>query len=183
MNLLKRTLLLLVMAGAFNFCGNCHPGIKRAYFTSPGVHIGYTFGALLTYGVTLDAGIKTAEAGSHYGISLSYSHIQTKKHVHRLRTFSFMGGTSYAQFKAGWGRVRNKWGYGNQNKCITHGILLEAGFSYPDEFSPMAGFRTFRYRRSDWAWFTSPYNTLYLEYRYNAIRSDRIQHRLGRSPG
>ena len=152
----------------------------RSYYASPGINIGYTFGAGATCGVSLDLGFQKmiGEINTREGISLSYSQVHTKKYVHHLRTFTFMAGTDYAQVKAGWGRVKNKWGYGNHNKCRTHGLLLDAAIAYPHEYSAWIGIRTFRYRYSSWAWFTKPYNTIYLDYHYNAMKSPVIQHYL-----
>jgi hypothetical protein len=174
-----RSFFLILLALMLNITVHGQlPG--RSYFAAPGVHAGYTFGAGLTYGLTLDLGVQkaTAQSSQRCGISLSWSAIHTKKYIHRMRTFSLMAANDFLQLKTGWGRVRNPWGYGNRNRCVTHGIFLDAALAYPDANSPWIGIRTFQYPLSSWAWFTKPYNTVYAGYQYNVTRNNRINNYL-----
>jgi hypothetical protein len=82
--------------------------------------------------------------------------------------------TGFADVKLGIGRVRNKWGR-SHNRCITHGINLDVSLAYPNEYSPWIGFRRFVYPRSDWAWFMTPYNSVYLKYKYDIIQNTELK--------
>src|ERR1051325_9942399 len=95
-------------------------------FISPGLTIGYTFGAGINYGYCIDAGLikpLTNNSNVRYGISFSNYFVKTKKYTHRLRSISVMGQTDFADLKVGLGRARNKWG--RANRCITHGISYD----------------------------------------------------------
>ena len=85
---------------------------------------------------------------------------------------------NFLDFKIGYGRAKNKWGYtgggAKGNKCIVHGFNLDISASYPNQYSPWIGFRTFRYNNFAWAWFTKPYNSVYIKYKYDIIQNTFI---------
>lgn len=143
----------------------------QKYFVSPGVKLGYSFGAGVSYGITLDAGIKdnTYLNNGKYGLSFNYTFIKVKKYTHRMRTINLMVQNDYACIKLGFGRVRNPWGYSKRNKCIVHGTNVDLSFSYPGKFTPWIGACYFKYQRASWAWFNKPYSTIYLNYKYDVI--------------
>jgi len=151
---------------------------EKSFFCSPGISVGYTFGAKFNFGFVVDAGIIDKRLNNfefRYGASFTQYYVQTKTHVHRLRSFSLMAQTDFVDVKLGIGRVRNKWGASHSNRCITHGISYDVSFAYPNEYSPWIGYRRFVYRPSSWAWFTTPYNSIYVKYKYDIIQNTPLK--------
>jgi hypothetical protein len=150
----------------------------KAFFCSPGITVGYTFGAKLNFGFVLDAGVIDKLSNNfelRYGVSFYQYYVQTKTHMHRLRSFSLMAQTDFIDVKLGIGRARNKWGSGHNNRCITRGISYGVSFAYPNKYSPWIGFRQFIYPPSSWAWFTTPYNSVYIKYKYDIIQNTALK--------
>jgi hypothetical protein len=153
-------------------------GFNKNIFCSPGISIGYTFGAKINYGFVFDFGLIdniSKNMNLRYGFSYYQYYVKTKTHTHRLRSFSIMGQTDFADVKIGIGRARNKWGFGNKNKCITRGISYDVSFALPDKYSPWLGFRHFKYNTAGWAWFLTPYNSIYLKYKYDIIQNTDLK--------
>lgn len=150
----------------------------KTLFCSPGVTVGYTFGAKMNFGFVIDAGVidnLKNNSDLRYGVSFYQYYVFTGHHVHRLRSFSLMCQTDFADVKIGVGRVRNKWGRSNNNRCIAHGISFDVSFAYPSEYSPWIGFRDFIYRPSGWAWFMTPYRSVYVKYKYDVIQNTTLK--------
>ncbi|HWY38384.1 MAG TPA: hypothetical protein VNY73_07475 [Bacteroidia bacterium] len=167
MRLLSLTFLMAVL-----FCANAQtPG----FFITPGVSIGYTFGAKINYGFTLDMGYALKEKGATYkaGLSLGYYLVKTKHSTHRLRSFNLLAENNFMSVKIGVGRARNPWGYGRRNRCIVHGYNYDVSFTLPgDPYSPWVGIKRFVYKPSQWAWFYQPYTSLYVQEKYTFLQQD-----------
>lgn len=101
----------------------------------------------------------------------------TRHYTHRARSLfsTFMFQTDFVDVKLGIGRVKNPWG--NGNRCIIHGPTADISFAYPNIYSPWIGFKTFRYNFADWAWFSKPYNTVYIKYKYDIIQNTGLKNR------
>lgn len=59
-------------------------------FISPGITIGYTFGAGINYGYSLDVGLINSlldHTNVRYGLSYYKYFVKVKKYTHRLRSF------------------------------------------------------------------------------------------------
>lgn len=150
---------------------------NKPVFISPGVSLGYTFGAKINYGFTLDIGLVSKNNLLHdkYGFSFYQYYVHTGKHVHRLRSVSLMYKNDYIDFKIGRGRAKNPWGYTNRNRCIVHGLAIDISASYPSIYSPWIGYRLFKFNRADWAWFMTPYNSIYIKYNYDIIQNTDLK--------
>lgn len=174
---MRKTLAVITFVFSLNVAKS-QTDPDKALFCSPGVSVGYTFGAKFNFGFVLDAGIIDKLSDNfdlRYGISFYQYYVQTKTHMHRLRSFSVMAQTGFADFKLGIGRARNKWGAGHNNRCITHGISYDISFACPKKFSPWLGFRQFIYPTSSWAWFMTPYNSIYIKYKYDIIQNTGLR--------
>ena len=149
---------------------------NKPVFISPGVSVGYTFGAKFNYGFVLDFGLASQNSPTHDKVGFSFYQyfVHTGKHVHRLRSFSIMYQNDYVDFKIGRGRAKNPWGYTNRNKCTVHGLALDISASYPSKYSPWIGYRLFKFNRADWAWFMKPYNSIYIKYKYDVIQNTEL---------
>jgi hypothetical protein len=150
---------------------------NKPVFISPGLSFGYTFGAKLNYGFTLDLGLvdNSRHLNNKYGISFYQYFVHTKTHVHRLRSLSVMYQNNYVDLKIGRGRAKNPWGYTNRNKCIVHGFAMDISGAYPSVYSPWLGYRLFKFNRADWAWFMGPYHSLYIKYKYDIIQNTGLK--------
>lgn len=167
--------LIFLIIGYFSVSGQSFS--KQEYFVSPGLTIGYTIGAKINYGFVLDLGKidKTNNGNLRYGFSFYYYFVQTKTHLHRLRSFSLMAQTDFLDIKLGIGRAKNPWGYQNGNRCIVRGLCFDISGAYPNIYSPWLGYRYFKFNRADWAWFFTPYNSIYLKYKYDIIQNTSLQ--------
>ena len=165
-------ILLLISFFCVTQTSTAQEFLGKKGFIEPGLSVGYTFHAGLNYGLVLDAGLvdNKTTTSLKYGLSFSYYFVtlkvRGKNHVHRLRSTSVMLENNFFDVKVGWGRARNKWGYGQHNRCIVHGPTADVSFAYPNRYSPWIGYKTFRYNNYDWAWFFKPYNSVYIKYRY-----------------
>lgn len=161
----------------FPFNGYTQENLYKHSFVSPGLSFGYTFGAGINYGFVLDVGIinNPNPNSLKYGISFAYYFVRTNKYVHRLRSVNAMIQNNFLDVKVGFGRAKNKWGYtgggGKGNRCIVHGFNFDVSAAYPNIYSPWIGYRTFRYNNFNWAWFTKPYNSVYVKYKYDIIQN------------
>ncbi len=172
----KTVVIFAIMVSLNKAKGETTPG--KTFFCSPGVTVGYTFGAKFNFGFVLDAGIINRISNNtelRYGFSFYQYYVQTKTHLHRLRSFSLMAQTNFIDVKIGIGRARNKWGRSNNNRCATHGLSYEVSFAYPDKYSPWLGYRQFVYRPSTWAWFMTPYNSIFIKYKYDIIQNTALK--------
>lgn len=147
--------------------------IEKTYFVSPGIKLGYTFGAGFTYGAILDAGVNSTSNSEirnlKYGVSLGFTFIKVKKYTHRMSTISLMAQNDFTTIKLGIGKVKNPWGYSRRNKCKVFGAYVDMSFAYPSAYSPWIGLSYFKYKRANWAWFSNPYKTFYINYKYDAL--------------
>lgn len=150
---------------------------NKPIFITPGISIGYTFGAKINYGFSLDVGIidKQTNLTNKYGLSFYQYFVKTNKHTHRLRSFSIMYQNDYLNIKLGRGRAKNPWGFTNRNKCIVHGFCFDISASYPSIYSPWIGYRLFKFPLADWAWFMKPYNSVYINYKYDIIQNTELK--------
>jgi hypothetical protein len=151
----KRSCLLLCFI-AFSFLASAQDWKGNAFIT-PGVTAGFTFGAGMSYGVTLDMGMRKDDF--KYGLAFSYSFVHTQKYIHRLRSACVFGSYSFVQLKAGTGLAKNFWG--KKNRCKVRGFAWDMSFNHPDFPYAYAGYRSFLYYASGWAWFDGPYRSLY----------------------
>mgnify|MGYP000627925773 CR=1 FL=1 len=154
---------------------------KKDFYISPSVSIGYTFHAKINYGFCIDFGLMNKNLDSKtfkYGCSFYQYYVLTDapkqgqrsyNSVHRLRSFSIVGQNDLMNFKIGIGRARNKWGYGKNNRCITHGFSYDASFAVSEKNNIWLGLRQFRYPSRDWLWFDHPYTSIYSKYLFPQI--------------
>ena len=162
--------LLVVVCRTNLFSGN-------NYFFSPGVSCGYTFGAGMNWGFMFDVGAIKYIPNNYlkYGLSFSWYYVsvqssKTMHYTHRLRSLGcLMIQNNFADLKLGFGRVKNPWG--TKNRCIIHGPTADISFSYPSIYCPWIGFKTLRYANEDWAWFSKPYNSVYIKYKFDVIQN------------
>lgn len=150
---------------------------NKPVFVSPGISVGYTFGARFNYGFCLDVGLldKGKTLNSRYGFSFYEYFVHTHQHTHRLRSFSLMYQNDYLDLKGGIGRAKNPWGYGHRNKCIVRGLAFDVSASYPSPFSPWIGYRLFKYPQANWAWYMKPYQSVYIKYKYDIIQNTELK--------
>lgn len=174
----KRYVFMIKNIGFFVFIslvvsGKINAQLQKTYFISPGIKLGYTFKAGISYGATLDIGVhdrsNSIVDNLKYGISLNYTFIKVKKYTHRLRSINLMAQNDFATLKLGLGKVKNPWGFGKRNKCRVPGINMDINFAFPNKYSPWIGFSLFKYKNADWAWFNKPYQTLYINYKYDVM--------------
>jgi hypothetical protein len=144
--------------------------LRMGYFVTPGLTAGYTFGAGLNYGLTLDMGMSLKgkdERVYRVGNSIAYYFVHTKRHTHRLRSFNLLLQNDFARLCVGTGRARNRWGYGKRNKCVVRGANFDLSVRpVASAYAPWLGFRRFVYPAAQWAWFNRPYNSLYASFSY-----------------
>ena len=151
------------------------------FFFSPGISVGYTFGAGTNWGFFFDMGMvnQILEEDIKYGLSFSWYYVSvqstaSRHYTHRIRSLScLMAENDFIDLKFGFGRAKNPWGTGN--RCIVQGTMADISFTYPNSFSPWIGFKTLRYNRADWAWFDKPYNTVYVKYKYDIIQNTDLR--------
>jgi hypothetical protein len=164
------------------FCFNSISFAGNNFFFSPGLTVGYTLGAGTNWGFMFDTGLTGTIKGVDvkYGTSIFWYYISvqssaTRHYKHRARSLfgCLMLQTDFVDLKAGLGRMKNPWG--NDNKCIVHGFTADVSFAYPSVYSPWIGFKTFRYNRESWAWFSDPYHTLYVKYKYDVIQNTGLK--------
>lgn len=164
---------LIVAVALMVSLGKAQDLSNQHFFVSPGLSVGYTFGAKFNYGFVIDFGVSDVKSPIHdkFGFSFYQYFVHTKKHLHRLRSFSLMYQNDYVDFKIGRGRAKNPWGYTNRNKCIVHGLTLDVSASLPSAYSPWIGYRLFKFNRADWAWFMGPYHSAYIKYKYDVMQN------------
>lgn len=146
--------------------------LGRTFFLSSAVTVGYTFGARINFGYQVDLGVEKKFNDNmfmKYGLSFSNYFVKTGKHTHRLRALSIMGSINFLDARVGIGRVKNRWGYGNKNRCVTRGINLDLTAGMANNNMPWIGFREFIYPPANWAWFNRNYSSVYLKYSYNVF--------------
>ncbi len=139
-----------------------------AFDIRPGVNLGYTFGAGLTYGFTADFLVFQASPGDLYsGISLDNYWVHGKKHKHHLITASVLMENPNFQGKIGYGNASYRWGYGgNRNRCHTKGISWDVSYTTANPHTPRIGYKSFHYLFYRWPWPERFYQTVYTGYRY-----------------
>jgi|GEM_PF-1463625 len=163
--------MLVSAALVFGFSATATTFLPGFYF-SPGASIGYTFGAGINYGLELDLGLYrfTDKVSSvNAGISLSSYWVQTKKYTHRLSTLNAMIEGKNFDVKFGWGKAFNKWGYKYHNQCKVGGFNYDLSVTSNQLYAPWIGMKRFKYSYANWAWFSKPYNSVYVKYKYDVL--------------
>lgn len=140
---------------------------------SPGVSIGYTLGEGINYGFELDLGLlKFNSYNTPHNLGLSFSKYWThiRKKPHRHMSFNIMLESNIFDFKIGYGRARNNWGYGKRNRCRISGLNVDLGVTTKSIYTPWVGYKTFIYATPAWAWYHKSYESLYVKYKYDVVR-------------
>ena len=154
---------------------NAQSTLKGNIYVSPGAFFGYTFTTHgICCGISCDLGLfqyPIHDIPINYGISISkYLTIVkfrfgNRNHWHN--TISAMAESSYFDLKVGYGRTYYRWGYGKRNKCSVDGVNIDLSTTTKTLGTPWIGFNTFRYKAANWAWYSDPYNSLYIKYKYD----------------
>ncbi len=172
---LKILLFFLCLIG---WSANRAQAVKDAYI-SPGISLGYCLSSHgFTFGLDCDIGLlKTMykEDQVNYGISISKYWINVNQGKqsfnHRMSTINFMMESRMFDFKFGYGRVKNPWGYGKVNLCSVSGLNIDLSYTQPNYSMPWLGFKSFFYNSADWRWLDKPYYIPYIKYKYDFRRS------------
>lgn len=162
------TLLIVVLLNILpNYSINAQRNFEQKFYASPEISVGYTLGAKINFGFTLDLGYKDFKLENlKYGTSLSYHLIRVNDKFHRQSTLSLMVENAIVDLKLGIGRMRHYAGYNNSLRCFVDGIAMKFNIKHPNIYSPKIGYRTFIYNKRDWAYFYRNYHSLYIGYGY-----------------
>ncbi len=148
---------------------------KANFYVSPGAFIGYTFTTHgICCGVSCDMGLFQYPIQGmpvNYGISASKYltmvkfRFGNKRHWHN--TINLMAESNYFDLKIGYGKTYYRWGYGKRNKCTVDGLNIDLSTTTKNLGAPWIGINTFRYVAANWAWYSDPYTSMYIKYKYD----------------
>ncbi len=174
---MKKLALIFCLIGC-SLCTSANELLERNFYFSPGISIGHTFGAGLSYGFNVDAGFyKVSKFNTPVNAGLSFSRhwVQVKKYTHRISTLNLMLEGKNFDAKLGIGLVRNKWGYGKNNRCRALGTNMDISITADQLYAPWLGFRKFDYESAGWAWFGRPYSEAYVKYKYDVLGTSGLK--------
>lgn len=163
---MRLTIVLFILLFHFTAYAQSPDLGNRSWLITPGISVGYTFGAYFTVGVELNTGYNLThknESLNMIGASLQYSAVLDYYAWHQIITVSGMYRSKALDFRAGMGRALIWHG----RLCHTDGFHLEGSvhLSPLQPVSTWLGMRAFI--TGDTSFFDYPsYTSLFARYQY-----------------
>lgn len=162
------TLVLIVLSQTIVLAQD---GRFEQIYVTPGISVGYTFGATFNIGVDLDLTTsitndfdKTRRAGisiSHY-LVLSRGGFQP----HHISSLNLMFENKILDIKTGYSSLHYRWGRAQVNKGGVNAFNFDLSFTNRANRLPWFGIKSVFYNDRDWVWFEIPYFSVYARQKF-----------------
>lgn len=163
------TIISLFILGA-NWATAQDGRFEKLYVT-PGISVGFTFGATFNIGVDLDLTTSITndfDKTERSGISLGHYLVLSKGgfRPHHITHVNLMFENEYMDIKAGYGLLTYSWGRAQVNKGGQSGFTFDVSFTQRESNIPWFGVKSLFYNQREWIWFDIPYFSVYTRQKF-----------------
>lgn len=166
-----RLIITVFLLLTITYCGMAQDGRFEKLYVTPGISVGFTFGATFNIGANLDLTTSITndfDKVQRSGISLGHYLVLSKGgfRPHHISHVNLMFENDYMDIKAGYGLLTYRWGRAQVNKLGQGSFTFDVSFTQRDANIPWFGVKSVFYNQREWIWFDIPYFSVYTRQKF-----------------